>query len=171
MFFKIPVFFFFVKNNLIIKKFILHISQSRHIMNFTKLILWRKQKTWNIEIKADRKSSLTKQNINKREIRRNFNNWYITNLRVKTSLKFSSYQFDSSRKDYTKVYKRMNSEPLSDDYRPPLVRASGTHSPGSGCPATWWPRARLAPSSRDSPSRQQCLVWCHPKSSLPKCLH
>lgn len=42
-------------------------------MNFTKLILWRKQKTWNIEIKADRKSSLTKQNINKREIRRNLN--------------------------------------------------------------------------------------------------
>lgn len=42
-------------------------------MNFTKLILWRKQKTWNIEIKADRKSSLTKQNINKREIRCNLN--------------------------------------------------------------------------------------------------
>lgn len=28
-----------------------------------------KQKTWNIEIKADKKSSLTKENINKREIR------------------------------------------------------------------------------------------------------
>lgn len=42
-------------------------------MNFTKLILWRKQKTWNIEIKADGKSSLTKQNINKREIRCNLN--------------------------------------------------------------------------------------------------
>lgn len=75
--FKIPVSFFQVKNNLILDKFILHISQFRHFKNeFEKAKFMKKtvkQKTWNTEIKADRKSSLTKQNINKHEIRCNLN--------------------------------------------------------------------------------------------------